>query len=82
METTELVQYRRALKRKNYSAYTVKNYMNTLKYFVLWLDEPIEEVTNKKVLQYIDHLLDRGLQPKTINCHCKVRRAVFPIDRA
>jgi hypothetical protein len=34
--------------------------MNTLKHFVLWLDEPIEEVTNKKILQYIDHLLDRG----------------------
>jgi site-specific recombinase XerD len=43
--------------------------MSTLKHFVLWLDEPIEVVTNKKVLQYIDFLLDKGLKPKTINCH-------------
>jgi site-specific recombinase XerD len=41
--------------------------MNKLKHFVLWLDKPIEEVTNKKIMQYIDHSLDRGLQPKTIN---------------
>jgi len=47
----------------------VKNYLNTLKHFVLWLDVPVEEVTNKKVLAYLDFLLDRRLKPKTINCH-------------
>jgi len=30
METTELVRYRRSLKRKNYSAHTVKNYANII----------------------------------------------------
>jgi site-specific recombinase XerD len=30
---------------------------------------PIEQVTNKTVLDYIDHLLDKRLKPKTINCH-------------
>jgi site-specific recombinase XerD len=57
------------LKRRNYSAHTVKNYMNTLKHFVVWVDVPMEQVTNTKVMAYIDCLLDRGLSPKTINCH-------------
>jgi site-specific recombinase XerD len=61
--------YRRALKRKNYSPHTVKNYLNTLKHFVVWLDVPLEEVTHQKVLAYIDYLLDKRLHPKTINCH-------------
>lgn len=75
--TDAIVNWRQHIKRRNYSPHTVKNYMNTLKHFVLWLDEPIEEVTNKKILQYIDHLLDRGLQPKTINCHLDSIRGFY-----
>ena len=63
-----ILHYRRFLKRRNYSAHTVKNYMNTLKHFILWLDVPVEQVTSKKLLEYIDHLLDKRLSPKTINC--------------
>jgi site-specific recombinase XerD len=51
--------------------------MNTLRHFVLWLDEPIEEVTNKKILHYIDHLLNRRLKPKTINCHLDSIRGFY-----
>lgn len=51
--------------------------MNTLKHFVLWVDVPIEEVSNKKILFYIDHLLDKGLQPKTINCHLDSIRGFY-----
>jgi site-specific recombinase XerD len=51
--------------------------MNTLKYFVVWLDEPIEEVRNKKVLQYIDFLLDKAVKPKTINCHLDSIRGFY-----
>lgn len=51
--------------------------MNALKHFVLWLDEPVEAVTNKKILHYIDHLLDRGLQPKTINSHLDSIRGFY-----
>jgi len=57
------------LKRRNYSHHTVKNYLNLLKGFVLWVDVPIEQVTYRKVAAYIDYLLERGLAPKTINCH-------------
>jgi site-specific recombinase XerD len=51
--------------------------MNTLKHFAIWLDEPIEEITNKKVLYYIDYLLDQGLKPKTINCHLDSIRGFY-----
>jgi len=57
------------LKRRNYSAHTVKNYLSTLEHFVLWLDIPIEQLTPKRVEAYIDRLLTKGLSPKTINCH-------------
>jgi site-specific recombinase XerD len=67
--TYSIVNYRRFLKRKNYSGHTVKNYMNILKHFVLWLDVPIEDATNKKLSDYIGYLLDKRLTPKTINCH-------------
>jgi len=44
---------------------------------VLWVDEPIEQVSNKKVLSYIEHLLERGLSPKTINCHLASIRGFY-----
>ena len=72
-----IVNYRRSLKRKNYSAHTIKNYMNSLKHFVIWLDVPVQEVTNKKILQYIDLLIDKGLKPKTINSHLDSIRGFY-----
>jgi site-specific recombinase XerD len=48
---------------------------------VLWVDSPIEQVTHRKVLAYIDELLDRGLSPKTINCHLvSIRRFYDYLD--
>jgi len=47
----------------------VKNYLNTLKHFVLWVNVPMEEVVNRHILQYIDFLMRKRLKPKTINCH-------------
>ena len=47
----------------------MKNYLNTLKHFVLWLNVPVEEVVNKDMLYYIDFLMRKRLKPKTINCH-------------
>ena len=43
--------------------------MNGLKRFVLWLAVPIEEVTYRKITEYIDYLLSQRLRPKTINCY-------------
>ena len=75
--TNWIVNYRRFLKRRNLSKHTVKNYLNTLKHFAIWLDVPIEEVTHKKLLSYIDFLLDQNLKPKTINCHLDSIRGFY-----
>ena len=64
-----ILNYRRYLKRSNYSSHTIKNYINTLKHFVMWVDVPIEHVTHKKLVLYIEYLLNKRLSPKTINCH-------------
>ncbi|MBN2569544.1 MAG: tyrosine-type recombinase/integrase [Deltaproteobacteria bacterium] len=67
--TDAIIRYRRFLKRRNVSPNTVKTYMNGLKHFVLWLDVPIEEVTYRKITEYIDWMLSQRLRPKTINCY-------------
>jgi len=75
--TDAIVHYRRHLKRRNYSPHTIKNYMNTLKHFVLWLAEPIEKVTHQKMVHYIEFLLQKGLKPKTINSHLDSVRGFY-----
>jgi site-specific recombinase XerD len=53
----------------NISPNTVKNYLNGLKLFVIWLDVPIEETTYRKIIAYMDYLLSKRLKPKTVNCY-------------
>lgn len=57
------------MKRRNCSPNTVKNYLNIIKHFVIWLDIPVEEVTHATVSRYIDVLMMKRLEPKTVNCH-------------
>ena len=75
--TDSIINYRRFLKRKNYSNYTVRNYMNTLKHFIVWLTEPVEQVTPATVLSFIDYLLDKRLTPKTVNCYLDSIRGFY-----
>jgi len=75
--TNAIINYRRFLKRKNCSKHTLRNYMNTLKQFILWVDVPIEQVTHKTVLSFMDHLLDKRLKPKTINCYLNSIRGFY-----
>jgi len=77
MENTELIRYRRALKRKNYSAHTVKSYRNILGHFLQWITVPISEVTHKEIGLYVDHLLEKRHSPKTITCHLQTIRLFF-----
>ena len=67
--TDAIVRYRRFLKRRNVSPNTVKNYLSSLKHFVVWIDVRLEEVTHRKIMAYVDHLLGKRLRPKTINCY-------------
>jgi site-specific recombinase XerD len=41
--------------------------MSSIKQFVLWLDIPVEAVTYEKIAAYIDYLLDKGMNPQSIN---------------
>jgi len=77
MEPTELIRYRRALKRKNYSPHTVKGYINILGQFIKWLSVPLSEVTRKEIGTYVDHLLRKRRTPKTITCHLQTIRLFF-----
>ncbi len=40
-----------------------------MKSFVVWLALPLENVTHATVSHYIDYLMRKRLEPKTINCH-------------
>jgi site-specific recombinase XerD len=75
--TNVIVNYRRFLKRRNYSTHTIKNYLNILKHFVLWVNVPIETVDYHKMAEYTDHLLGKRLRPKTINCHLACIRTFY-----
>jgi len=67
VNTDSIVNFRRFLKRRNLSPHTIKNYLNSLRQFVLCLGVPIEHVTHKEVSAYIDCLMAKGLKPETIN---------------
>jgi len=65
--THSIIDYRRYLKRRNYSPNTVTNYLYSIKQFVIWLQIPIETVTHEDMATYIDYLLSRRRRPHTIN---------------
>ena len=75
--TDSIINFRRYLKRKNYSRCTVRDYMSTLKAFALWVNVPIEEVDRARMLSFIDHLLNRRLSPKSINCYLDSLRSFY-----
>ena len=72
--TNVIINFRRHLKRKNYSPHTVKNYLNMLQHYIRWLDIPLEAATPENIAGYIDFLMAKHLHPSTINCHlCCIR---------
>ena len=75
METIE--RYRRSLKRKNFSAHTIKNYMHRINMFVLWLRIPLDQTTRREIGVYVDRLLQKRLSPKTITCHLQTIRLFY-----
>ena len=75
--TNVIINFRRHLKRRNYSPHTVKYYLNILKQFVIWLDVAIEQATDKKIDAYIDYLHDKRMQPASINCYLAIIRVFY-----
>ena len=79
--SNSIINFRRHLKRRNCSANTLRSYLNDLKQFVVWVDQPIQQVTHQKIGAYIDHLLRKKLAPKTINCHLVAIRRFYDFLR-
>jgi site-specific recombinase XerD len=75
--TNAVINWRRFLKRRNCSPNTIKNYLNAIKSFVVWLGVPLENVTHATVSHYIDYLMRKRLEPKTINCHLNSIRQFY-----
>jgi site-specific recombinase XerD len=68
--TDSIVNFRRFLKRRNLSSHTIKNYINSVGHFIVWINVPIETVLHEDITAYIDHLIDdKRLKPVTINAH-------------
>jgi len=65
------------LKRKNFSAQSVKSYLNRLKHFLVWLPVPVEGATPVHVKHYLDTLLEKRMDPKTINERMVVIRSFY-----
>jgi site-specific recombinase XerD len=75
--TNVIINFRRYLKRRNYSANTLKYYLNILKQFVIWLDVALEQTTDKKIDAYIDYLHAKRMQPASINCYLAIIRVFY-----
>jgi site-specific recombinase XerD len=72
-----IVNFRRYLKRRNYSPHSVKYYLNILTQFVRWVDVPLEWVTAKKIDDYMDYLHQKRMQPASINSYLAIIRVFY-----
>jgi len=63
--THVIINFRRHLKRRNFSPHTVKYYLNIIKQYVIWLDVPLEQATSEKIDDVIVVTTDKG----TIELH-------------
>jgi site-specific recombinase XerD len=75
--THVIINFRRYLKRRNYSPHTVKYYLNIIKQYVIWVDVALELATPEKVDMYIDHLLRKRMNPASINLYLVIIRVFY-----
>ena len=75
--TNVIIDFRRYLKRRNYSKHTVKNYLSVLREFVIWLDVPLEQLTPQKIDEYIDYLHGKRMQAASINIYLASVRVFY-----
>jgi len=75
--TNVIVNFRRYLKRRNYSKHTVKYYLNIIKQYVVWIDVPLEHVSAEKIDDYIDYLHNKRIRPASINLYLAVIRVFY-----
>ena len=72
-----IVNFRRYLKRRNYSPHTLKYYLNVIRQFVLWLNVPLEQAGVDKIEDYLDYLHQKRMQPASINLYLVIIRVFY-----
>jgi len=75
--THVIINFRRHLKRRNYSPHTVKYYLNIIKQYVIWLNIPLEQATYETIDGYIDHLHKKRMNPASINLYLVIIRVFY-----
>jgi site-specific recombinase XerD len=75
--THVIINFRRHLKRRNYSKHTVKYYLNIIKQYVIWLDVALELATPEKIDMYIDYLHRKRMHPASINLYLAIIRVFY-----
>ena len=75
--TNVIINFRRHLKRRNYSAHTVKYYLYIIRQYVLWLNVPLEQASAEKIDAYIDHLHRKRMHPASINLYLVILRVFY-----
>ena len=72
-----IINFRRHLKRRNYSPHTVKYYLNIIKQYVIWLNITLEQATYETIDGYIDHLHKKRMNPASINLYLVIIRVFY-----
>ena len=75
--TNVMINFRRYLKRRNYSRHTVKYYLSILKQYVIWLALPLEQATSDQMDQYVDYLHGKRMEPASINLYLAIIRVFY-----
>ena len=75
--TNVIINFRRHIKRRNYSSHTVKYYLSVIKQYVLWLNVPLEYADVDKIEDYIDFLHQKRLKPASINLYLAIIRVFY-----
>jgi site-specific recombinase XerD len=75
--TNVIINFRRYIKRRNYSPHTVKYYLSVIRQFVLWLNVPLEHAGVEQIEEYIDYLHQKRLQPASINLYLAIIRVFY-----
>jgi site-specific recombinase XerD len=75
--TNVMINFRRHLKRRNYSHHTVKYYLSILKQYVIWLALPLEQASCAQMDQYIDYLHSKRMAPASINLYLAIIRVFY-----
>lgn len=75
--TNVIINFRRHLKRRNYSTHTVKYYLYIIRQYVLWLNVPLEKASAENIDAYIDHLHRKRMHAASINLYLVIIRVFY-----